>query len=108
MPAIVVAAGTLASVDVPERIDVGDPVRVEITWDDGTVSSVSASALRAACPCAGCREPSGRAEIARVLGGEVRIVSARLVGSYAMGFTFSPDGHSTGIFPFDLVQSVAE
>jgi DUF971 family protein len=108
MPDIVVAAGTLASVDVPEKIDVGDGERVEITWEDGAVSSVSASVLRAACPCAGCREPSGRTEIARSLGGEVRITSARLVGSYAVGFTFSPDGHATGIFPFDLVRSVAE
>jgi DUF971 family protein len=110
MTGIVVAAGTLASVDVPDRIDVADGDRVAITWENGTVSSISASALRAACPCAGCREPSGVAEIGRLLGGDevIRITAARLVGSYAVSFTFSPDGHATGIFPFDLVRTVGE
>ena len=42
-------------------------------------------------------------------GGEaIRITAARVVGSYAVSFTFSPDGHATGIFPFDLVRTVGE
>jgi DUF971 family protein len=36
----------------------------------------------------------------------VRIVDTRLVGAYALGFQFAPDGHSTGIFPFDRLRSL--
>ena len=36
----------------------------------------------------------------------VVIDGAHLVGSYALGLTFAPDGHRTGIFPFDLIASL--
>ncbi len=103
-----VGAGSLWAVDVPERIDVGDGSRMVLTWPDGTVQPITASALREACPCAGCREPSGAAATARVLAGDepVTISDARLVGSYAVHLTFSPDGHGTGIFSFDLLRSM--
>lgn len=96
--------------EVPHRIDVGGGEGLVVTWEDGSVATIPAAALRAACPCAGCREPSGVAAIAATLAGgeEIRISAARLVGSYAVHLTFSPDGHATGIFPFDLLKAVGE
>lgn len=96
--------------EVPQRIEIGDGDTMVLTWADGTATSLTAPALRTACPCAGCREPSGAAAIVRALAGDepIRITAARLVGSYAVHLTFSPDGHATGIFPFDLLREVGE
>ena len=84
--------------DVPQRIEIEEGTRVLITWE-----------LRRACPCAGCREPDGRTRIDTVLGGPapVTISDAKLVGGYALGFSFAPDGHSTGIFSFDVLKSLS-
>lgn len=94
--------------DVPERIEVEGRHRIVLAWPDGTSTSVGAAGLRAACPCAVCRELSGAAATARVLAGDepVAISAVRLVGSYAVHVTFEPDGHATGIFPFDLLRSL--
>ena len=96
--------------DVPERIEVEEGTRVLITWGDDEITELTARQLRRACPCAGCREPDGRARIEAVLGGPapVTISDARLVGGYALGFSFAPDGHSTGIFSFDVLKGLSE
>jgi DUF971 family protein len=90
----------------PLRIAVeGDTVRIE--WDDGRHDTLAASALRAACPCAGCREPAETARLASPAAGEgVTVQGGRLVGGYALSLTFGPDGHATGIFPFGLLRSL--
>jgi DUF971 family protein len=36
------------------------------------------------------------------------IAEARLVGSYGINFTFSPDGHHTGIFTFDQLRALGD
>jgi DUF971 family protein len=92
---------------MPERIEV-DGDLVIFTWDDGGSSRFSAADLRAACQCASCREPSGMAATSAVLSGpdRVTITDARLVGGYAVAFTFAPDGHGTGIYPFERLHSM--
>lgn len=85
----------------PVRIEVEDG-SVRVTWDDGRRDDLPADVLRAACPCAGCREPERR----RRPPGEVSVVDARLVGGYAVGLTFGPDGHATGIYPYGLLRSL--
>lgn len=92
--------------DVPTRIAVEDGDAVVIEWEDGGVSNLTARDLRAACSCATCREPAGQEATKRVLAGEVGISAAHLVGGYAVSFTFSPDGHGTGIFPYDVLRSL--
>lgn len=93
--------------EVPQRIEV-DGSTVTFTWEDATVSRFTAAALRGACECATCREPAGMEQTRAVLGGDqpVSVVDARLVGGYAVTFTFSPDGHGTGIYPFDRLRSL--
>ncbi|HSG79386.1 MAG TPA: DUF971 domain-containing protein [Acidimicrobiia bacterium] len=95
--------------NTPERFEVGDGGSVlTTTWDDGRRTQLTARTLRAACPCATCGEPAGWSAMQRVVEGEtdVTIDGAHLVGSYALGLTFAPDGHRTGIFPFDLIESL--
>lgn len=91
----------------PVRIEVEDAgAFLRVAWDDGEVDLLPASTLRAACPCAGCKEPSGIRDTVRALTRDARIVGAHLVGGYAIGLQFSPDGHATGIFPYALLDSV--
>ena len=40
-------------------------------------------------------------------GAEIDVAHASLVGEYALGLTFSPDGHATGIFPFELLRTLS-
>jgi DUF971 family protein len=89
----------------PARIEVDGPT-VTIEWDDERVDVLDASALRAACPCAGCREPGGPGRLTAA--GSVSVTGARLVGGYALNLTFGPDGHSTGIYPFTLLREVGD
>jgi len=95
--------------EVPERIEVQDGTQVVVGWGDGSVVEVSAAVLRAACPCAECREPAGVAATQRVLDGEeaITIADASLVGGYAVSFVFAPDGHGTGIYPFDVLAALS-
>ena len=93
--------------DVPVRIAVEDGSRVVIEWETGSDSVIAARDLRAACVCAACREPSGEEATREVLEGEVGIIEAALVGGYAVTFTFSPDGHGTGIYPYDVLRSMS-
>ncbi|NNC75343.1 MAG: DUF971 domain-containing protein [Acidimicrobiia bacterium] len=93
--------------DVPVRISVEGGSQVVIEWETGSPSTISARDLRAACVCATCRETSGEEATRLVLEGDVGIVEAALVGGYAVTFTFSPDGHGTGIYPYDVLRSMS-
>ncbi len=94
---------------VPDRIEV-EGSTVTITWSDGVIAELSATDLRSVCECASCREPSGIEATRAVLGGgqPIAVTEARLVGGYAITFTFAPDGHSTGIYPFERLRSLSE
>lgn len=87
----------------PTSIEVDGAV-VRVSWEDDRTDVLSAGALRAACPCAGCREPAPR----RGGDGPVEVRDARLVGGYAVNFVFAPDGHATGIFSFSLLRSLGD
>ena len=93
--------------DVPERIEVESGAALVLTWPDGTVTTVPAPALRAACECATCLGPGGYASWIGDAG-TVRILNAALVGAYAINFTFAPDDHHTGIYPFDRLRALGE
>ncbi|MCP3975475.1 MAG: DUF971 domain-containing protein [bacterium] len=87
--------------EIPEplRIEVIEGEHLEIAWADGATTRMTGPELRAFCQCAECRErPPEQRTVA--VHEAARIVSASLVGSYAISFVFAPDGHSAGIFLF--------
>lgn len=92
----------------PERVEpTEDGQWLRIVWRDGHVSEYEPRAIRLACPCAGCvDELTGRPTLdpASVPEG-IMPVSIAYVGRYALRFTW-PDGHDTGIYPYDLMRSI--
>lgn len=79
---------------------------LRMTWPDGHVSEYALHWIRAHCPCASCREERRTAALntdpLRLHSGPLpssEVVSAELVGNYALRLTWS-DGHDTGIFTF--------
>lgn len=90
----------------PERVEpTEDGRRLRIVWRDGHVSEYEPRQLRLACPCAGCvDEFTGRPILdPSTVPAETNPVRIDYVGRYALKFTW-PDGHDTGIFPFDLLR----
>ena len=84
--------------------------RLFVDWKDGKHSEFSLAELRRVCPCATCRTERERQsdnplKILRSDPTGVRVVSARLVGTYAIQFDWS-DGHNTGLFDFRFLRSL--
>lgn len=92
----------------PQKLELNEGQRLTITWDDDVTQVVSASQLRDACACADCRVAAEtRKDALRLVAPMlVTIADARLVGSYGINFTFSPDGHNSGIFTFDQLRAI--
>ncbi len=88
-----------SSVPTPSRVEVIEGRQIEIEWEDGSTTSMSAASLRALCACASCLQKPPEERTARAHAA-ARIDSASFVGSYAISFVFSPDSHTAGIFPF--------
>ena len=84
---------------------------LRVTWQNGGESTFAFPLLRRECPCATCREE--RKELAKnplhvlkVVPTGATVVSAKLVGNYAIQFQWS-DGHNTGIFDFRMLRAIA-
>lgn len=104
----------------PETIEREGPAGLVIGWSDGVRRRYTASALRAACPCATCREKKSavtnpavgtKSSLLPVLSMQearpTAIEHMRPVGNYAYNIGFS-DGHDSGIFTFDLLIELGE
>jgi DUF971 family protein len=84
-----------------------DGKRLRIVWRDGHVSEYRPRAIRLACPCAGCvDEYTGRPLLnPDTVETDINPVAIEYVGRYALKFTW-PDGHDTGMFPWDLLRRI--
>lgn len=104
---------------LPESIARDGESAIKIIWNDGRTMRLTASQLRAACPCATCREkkrsndddeaPAAKPISLPVLkpaeAQPLAITSMRPVGAYAYNIAFS-DGHSSGLFPLEMLYSL--
>jgi len=91
---------------MPRRIEpTEDGARLRVVWPDGHVSEYAPRPLRLACPCAGCiDEHTGRPLLDPGTVPEgINPLAIEYVGRYALKFTW-PDGHDTGMYPFDLLR----
>jgi len=95
--------------NAPEKVEiVGD--FLAIRWSDGKESFLDSHTLRAHSPSA---EQSGEVDIfGKISGGTqqteyqgVSIKKFEYVGNYAIRLLFS-DGHSSGIYSWDLLESL--
>lgn len=82
----------------PDAVEL-TPAALRLQWPDGAVS-VSATHLRAACRCGGCRAHPVVEEQ------DVQLVDAQPVGHYALNLVFS-DGHDRGIYPWVWLRELA-
>jgi prepilin-type processing-associated H-X9-DG protein len=100
------------------KIHVSNGTGVDITWADGHASHYDFAYLREECPCATCNdERIKKAELKSAAPGfassavlpmfkpKPRAQAATQVGNYAVQISFT-DGHSTGIYSYDLLRSI--
>ena len=93
---------------------------IVIQWSDGKATRWTAEVLRKQCPCATCREKKRsrdsesqwtEAKTLPVLSLQetqpLKITSMRPAGAYAYNIAFS-DGHSSGLYPMDLLYRLPE
>jgi ATP-binding protein involved in chromosome partitioning len=80
---------------------------VKIKWADDHASIYAARDLRLACPCAMCiDEVSGEPRLdPATVPMDVKPSELRSVGRYAIQYTWS-DGHSTGIYTYDMLRAL--
>ncbi len=101
---------------IPCSIERTERGGIKIQWSDSTACEWTPGELRAACPCATCKEKKKGVEDRKAdrSGGllqviplqeaqPLRIDSMHPVGNYAYNVRFS-DGHSSGIFGFALLR----
>ena len=93
----------------PNQIQQHDPRTLSIVWVDGAESLIDVRALRLACGCAACvDEWSGQPLLAaNSVPTDVAPVGIQSVGRYAIQIEWS-DGHSTGIYPFERLRTMAD
>lgn len=80
---------------------------ISIVWSDRQEIKYEASALRRACPCAGCvNEWTGEKMLKpESVPDGLRFKNIAVVGRYALNFNFS-DGHDTGIYSFKYLREL--
>lgn len=88
---------------------------VDITWSDGHASHYDFAYLREKCPCATCNDERNKKNSMSSTPGlgpalpmfkpKATARRANAVGNYAIHIEFS-DGHSTGIYSFDLLRTL--
>jgi len=84
-----------------------------VVWEDGVESYIPLTKMRKVCPCAGCGGESDilgklhRGPLPTYQPESFRIRSIEPVGGYALQPVWG-DGHSTGIYTFDLLRRLGE
>ncbi|HEX4544731.1 MAG TPA: DUF971 domain-containing protein [Candidatus Acidoferrum sp.] len=100
------------------KIHVSNGTGVDITWADGHASHYDFAFLREECPCATCNDEREKkrafkpltpglasAPVLPMFKPKPSAKAATQVGSYAIQINFT-DGHSTGIYSYDLLRNI--
>ncbi len=96
----------MSPLPTPRRIHRGER-EVVITWDENHVATYPARELRLRCQCASCVDEVTRLPLLdpTTVPLDVHPLVISLVGNYAIKIDWS-DGHSTGIYTYDLLHSM--
>jgi DUF971 family protein len=100
------------SAPFPTSLGRDGPDHLLIVWSDGLRARLTWRALRAACPCAGCREERDKPpDPFRILKpselAPLAPVGMPRVGRYAYKIVWS-DGHDTGIYTLEQLRHLSE
>jgi DUF971 family protein len=97
------------SSDPPEAIDVGPGGAIVIRWSPVRTTTIPATRLRDACPCAQCvEEGTGRKLLdPATIPEDIRPLQITAVGNYAIQIHWS-DGHGTGIYSWETLRQISE
>lgn len=92
---------------IPQEIRKQGDSGLKIRWSDGHESQYTPAQMRANCRCAACvNELTGERTFApESIPQDLKLLEARVVGNYALGFSFS-DGHGTGIYAFEHLRKI--
>ncbi len=98
----------MPAITLANHVIIGD--ELALSWGDGTENFIPLEKLRKACPCAVCQgEPDalGRVLKPKVIYSErsFKLLAITQTGGYALNLKWG-DGHSTGIYTFDLLRSL--
>jgi len=77
-----------------------ESAELRITWDDGSISTLSYALLRERCRCAHCR-----AGLTRPSGTSAILIDVAPFGDYALRLFFD-DGHDRGLYPFEYLHEL--
>jgi DUF971 family protein len=101
---------SIAMLPQPTAIFLQPDGNLAIEWSDGRRRRYDLGELRRNCPCATChyeRESAAHTVDSPEDLPPVAIVQVHPVGNYAYNIHFG-DGHSTGIFPLELLLELGE
>ena len=96
-------------IDPPTNIRAHQAEQIlEVSWPDGEVDRLPYRFLRAECPCASCRDEWTGERIIQIehVRENIKLDGIEPVGTYAIQPSWS-DGHSTGIFTWELLREAA-
>jgi DUF971 family protein len=81
---------------------------LEVTWPDGRIDLLRYRSLRGQCPCASCRDEWTGERILKdeSIRPDIKLEAMQPVGTYAVQFGWN-DGHSSGIFTWELLRQLA-
>ncbi len=80
---------------------------LRVRWHDGHESACDYDFLRGYCPCAMCQGHNAGPLRFRAPPRPVKAQAVSQVGNYALSIAWS-DGHSTGIYTFDLLRRLCD
>ena len=91
----------------PTNVDIDRRESITITWDDGQVSHYRLDDLRLSCQCAECRGLRERDDVVWPRPGSperAEVVAAEPVGAWGLSIVWN-DGHTTGIYTWDMLRA---
>lgn len=106
LPDAVTAGG---AANLPVGLRRKDSRTLALLWQDGAEHRIDVRDLRLACECAECVEEMSRRPILdpKKVPADVEPIQITSVGRYAIGIQWT-DGHSAGIYSFDILRRVGE
>lgn len=95
-----------------KQIKIVDKSKLKIKWDDDSESLISLNYLRDECPCATCKGETVLLKtyipaIKKLTENSYLVKDINQVGGYAILITWK-DGHNTGIYSWEYLQTLAE